>query len=657
MAVTRAGLIGRVAYGAAFVIALPAALVAWAAGTAEVVHLPAYRWPAGGAALVAVGALLMASGMLALGRHGGGLPMNAFPPPRFVRRGAYRWLAHPIYLGFVLACAGVALASGSASGLWLVTPATAAGAAALVLGYERLDLRRRFGDAVARPLIALPAAEDRPAGARERVSVYLLVLLPWLVAYEAVQFMGVPPDAVSSHFAFERAWPVLPWTELPYASVYLLVLATPLLPSSARALRRFAVTGLVATAVVTLVYLCVPLVAPPRTAQSASALGRLLAQERSFNNTVAAFPAFHVLWALIAADAWPRPARRSAFLWAMVIAASCVTTGMHSIADVVAAFVAFPLFRRYDDIWEALRALAERTANSWSEWRFGPVRVIVHGIYPALAGFGGMLIAGSLAGPQALPGVAIVGVASLLGAGLWAQWLEGSSALLRPFGFFGGLAGGIIGALVAGLLGQSVWLLLGAYSVALPWVQATGRLRCLVQGCCHGGVASDAVGIRYQHPRSRVTRLAGLQGMPLHPTPLYSILGNVVVGVLVARLWSLATPPSFVFGAYLVLSGFARFVEEGYRAEPQTPVIGGLHVYHWFAIASVAVGIAATCVPSTPPVTAVHPVGPWLALAAVGMGLAGGFCMGVDFPASNARFSRLAAADDLTRGKDAGDGG
>jgi protein-S-isoprenylcysteine O-methyltransferase Ste14 len=644
MAEPGAGVMSRVLYGLLFTVVLPLVLVGWAAATAEVVALPALRMPVAGALLALGGALLMASGWHALWRFGGGLPMNAFPPPRYVQRGVYRYTGQPIYVGAVLVCAGVSVWSGSASGLWLVTPAVAAGAAALVLGYERPDLRRRFGAQVRRPLLALPRpAESRPS-AWDRVSVYALVLLPWLIAYEAVQLMGVPPDAMDSRTAWERDWRVLEWTEAPYASAYVLVLLAPLLASTRRALHRFALTGLVATVVVTIVYLTVPLVAPPRPFEATTWLGRLLAFEQSFNHTVAAFPAFHVLWALIAADAWPRPTRRLAFVWAAVIAASCVTAGMHSVADVAAALVLFPVLRAHRRIWDTLRAGAEAVANSWREWRLGPVRVISHGAWAALGAGFGILIAGSLAGPAALPAVALVALCALLGAGLWAQWLEGSSVLLRPFGFYGGLVGGNVGILAATAFGFDGWLLLGAFAVAAPWIQAVGRLRCLVQGCCHGGPAPASVGIRYRHPRSRVSHIAGLAGEPLHPTPLYSIMTNVVIGVLIMRLWTLGAAPTFVAGAYFLLSGLARFVEESYRGEPQTRVIAGLHVYHWLAVASVLAGIVVSGVHAAPP-PAVAPITPTLLPLAIAFGLVAGSAMGVDFPGSNRRYSRLAGTD------------
>src|SRR5438045_4043078 len=174
-------MMGRILYGALFTVVLPALLALWAWRLEPVVALPAVHQPWIGAALLALGLALMGAGIGALWVHGGGLPMNAFPPPRLVERGIYRYLSHPIYLGFVTACAGTSVLAGSRAGLWVVTPLAAAGCAALVLGYERHDLRRRFG-ALPRPLIRLPSGGPGVPDGWERFSVYPLLFLPWLVA-------------------------------------------------------------------------------------------------------------------------------------------------------------------------------------------------------------------------------------------------------------------------------------------------------------------------------------------------------------------------------------------------------------------------------------------------------------------------------------------
>jgi prolipoprotein diacylglyceryltransferase len=201
---------------------------------------------------------------------------------------------------------------------------------------------------------------------------------------------------------------------------------------------------------------------------------------------------------------------------------------------------------------------------------------------------------------------------------------------------------GICLAAFAGpLFGTPVWLLLGGYAVAAPYVQAMGRLRCLVQGCCHGSETTPEVGIRYHHPRSRVCRLAHLEGVPLHATQLYSILWNGVTMVVVGRLWSLHAALHLIGGVYMVLNGLGRFVEEAYRGEPQTPILARLRLYQWIALGQILAGALVTGLGSSGPAPSPLLNGVSVAAAAV-FGVVTWFAMGVDFPESNRRFSRLA---------------
>lgn len=651
--VTGRGLIGRLLYGALFVIVVPLGLTAWAARLGPVVPLAVPRAPGLGEGVAVAGLGLLLLGIADLIRRGQGLPMNAFPPRLFVRTGVYRWLRNPIYIGFGLLVFGLSLARGSGAGLWVVTPVTALAMLALVWGYERHDLVARFGPAcLAPPLLSLPRATSDPPTAGERAAVYLWVLGPWLIVYELVQALGPAPDAFSLALPFERSWPVVQWTEALYVSAYLFVPVAPLMAVSARGLRRLAVAGAAATIAITLCWLVVPVTATNRPFVADGALGRLLALEQGTSSGVAAFPAFHVLWALLVAELWADISRVSGrawwgvcgWLWAVAIAVSTLTTGMHTIIEVAAAVALFPLLRDPDATLERIRRLTERLANSWREWLVGPVRVINHGAYAAVAAGGGLLIAGSALGEHAAA-VVWVGLCILVGAGAWAQWFEGSSRLLRPFGYYGGVVGAVAGSLSAALAGVPLLPLLASFACAAPFIQMAGRLRCLVNGCCHGGPAPPAVGIRYTHRRSRVTRIAGLANVPLHPTPLYSIAGNVAIGVALLRLRALGAADVLIVGLYLILSGIARFVEESYRAEPQTRVIAGLHIYQWLAIAQALAGIVTTTLPGVARPGGFAPLSLPLVAGAVAMALLTGAAMGVDFPRSNRRFSRLADAD------------
>jgi hypothetical protein len=102
----------------------------------------------------------------------------------------------------------------------------------------------------------------------------------------------------------------------------------------------------------------------------------------------------------------------------------------------------------------------------------------------------------------------------------------------------------------------------------------------------------------------------------------------------------LAAPLHLISGIYFILTGLGRFVEEAWRGEPQTPVFWRLRLYQWAAVVSVIGGALMTAVGRSAPAPA--PRFAWDALLpAVVFGVAVSMAMGVDFPNSNRRFSRL----------------
>ena len=634
----------EVAYGATFAMGVPALLTVWAHFTARMVTLPTVASLPGGIALIAVGVSVILAGMLALRVYGRGLPMNAFPPPEYVTRGVYAYVRHPIYVGFAMAVYGVAIASGSTSGFWLVAPIATLGCVALVLGYERIDLRRRFGAAVDQPVrLRLPAASDAPPDLWDRLSMIALVLLPWLAMYEVRDAMGMPRDGVVTYLAVELAWPVLAWSEAIYAACYALVIVPPLIATRQRDLREYALSAWLATAIAGLMYATIPLIAPGRPFVAHTGLGDLLMYERVLDTSFRAFPSFHVTWALIGARLLAHRGRAwaiAAWTLAALITLSCVTTGQHSIADVLAGLALYLLTARPMALWERLRRSSERVANSWREWRIGPLRVISHAQYAGAALGLGQLVACGFAGPQHVLALATAGLACNIGAGLWGQFVEGSPRLLRPFGYYGGLVGAILATIAAPWLGSNVWLVLAAWATAGALMQGVGRLRCLVQGCCHGAPSPEWVGIKYTNARSRVLKIAGLGGVPFYPTQLYSMLANAVTFMILARLWFVHAPLSMIGGVYLIATGLGRFVEESYRGEPQTARVAGLHVYHWMAVASFLAGIAVTMLPSPDAQVSGTLSGAAFASALL-LGASAAFSGSMDFPESHVRFSRL----------------
>jgi protein-S-isoprenylcysteine O-methyltransferase Ste14 len=296
---------------------------------------------------------------------------------------------------------------------------------------------------------------------------------------------------------------------------------------------------------------------------------------------------------------------------------------------------------RLNRLWARVLGATERLANSWSARRIGPARVINHAVFAGLAGGVGAFIVVLVAGAEQVPAVCVLMLAGVIGAAIVGQLLVGStSGLSRPFGYFGGLLGIAVAGAVLYAFNPSMPLVLAAFCFAGPWAQAIGRLRCIVQGCCHGAPSTSDPGIVVNNEHSRVA-LAGLRGARIYPTQLYSILGNVIIAAVLIGLWAAEAPLALIVGTYLVLAGLVRFVEEGYRGEPLTRVVAKLHIYQWFAVGMLVAGLLAMMVPSA----AAPPVGLSALLPALAVGMVFfavcGFAMGVDFPESQRKFSRL----------------
>jgi protein-S-isoprenylcysteine O-methyltransferase Ste14 len=649
----RVGVLGPIAYGALFCLGVPALLVAWSSRLDAIHELPDPLHDERGMLLVVAGFALAAWSMLVLRRRGGGLPMNAYPTVRRVDAGPYALLAHPIYAGFVVVVLGAALAGGSAAALWVAFPASILGCAALVIGYEEPALRTRF-----------PGLRDLDDRDRlrwsDRIAVVAVLFLPWAVGYTLV---GRLPQtgAFDPSLELERSWSVLPWAALVYSSVYPLVLAAAWTATTRATLWSWVRDAWCAIVLGFLVLLVLPSSFPPKPVDPDAFGAALLALERSADVGAAnALPSFHTAWAVLAgalagrtlaAIGAPKRATIAVWAWVVLIALSCVAVGMHAIADVVAGalLAATALARR--SIWAAVVGTAERFANAAGSVRLGPIRIFSHAPIAGAASAAGIVLAASFAGDEHALAVGGLAVVSLLGAGAWGQILIGgwnrtahpSTRLLRPFGFFGSVFAVLATTAIVAPFADDLLVVAAAIAAAAPVVQAIGRLRCLQQGCCHGApIGTRAIpGIRHVRPQSRVCRIAGLCGIAIHPTPVYSIAANLAIALLLARMWSVGAATTMVLGAACILSGAARFCEERFRGEPQTRVFAGLRLYQWLALALVAIGIAITCVPGTP-VPAIGAPGATTSIVACIVFVLHAIAMGVDCPESTRRFARLA---------------
>lgn len=637
---------GKVMFGMLFILVIPSALIIWSEYTSNLIQINVPIDKPGGFLLSVIGVLLIVNGMAHLWFFGKGLPMNAFPPKLFVKKGIYAFTSHPIYAGAILLSFGISSIAESASGFWLVSPLFTLMVIAYTVGFENERTLRLFGSQEYKPFLSLLSNSEKAPLIKERFAAYILVYLPWILMYEAFIIPGVPKDAIDTSLSFEKEWPVIEFTTFFYVSVYLFTILVPLVIRKKSDLRSFEIDVWFTTAVTGIIYFTVPFVAEQRQFTPHSFWGELLLADRSYDGITASLPAFHVIWAFIAARYFARSLRKIKWVWfflAIFISISCITTGNHSVLDVVAGVAMYLAVLYRIDIWNFIRSQSEHLANSWKEWRWGPVRIINHGFYAGAAGFAGALIAGSFMSTHYGFIIFLLCTMAIVGAGLWAQLVEGSPKLQRPYGYYGSVIGVLTGCiLVTIIFSVNFYILFAAFAVAAPWVQILGRLRCLIQGCCHGKPSDEWIGIHFTQPYSRVNKISGLRGAALHPTQLYSIGTNLITGLILFRLLSLEMPASFIIGMYFILNGLGRFVEESFRGEAQTPYWAGMRIYQWIAIGAVLFGMIMT------PVSDVKMPVSHITLETVGwaivLGIIAIIAYGVDFPSSNRRFARLTSA-------------
>ncbi len=149
----------------------------------------------------------------------------------------------------------------------------------------------------------------------------------------------------------------------------------------------------------------------------------------------------------------------------------------------------------------------------------------------------------------------------------------------------GGL--GWYGALIGGILGVAIYARLKKFSLG-RFADATapgiilglsfGRIGCTLNGDSPGTPTSLPWGFTYTNPDS----FAPLW-VSTHPAPVYEILWNVVILVVLWRLWRRLIPDGSLFLVSLVMYSVGRFVISWFRAEDH--VLGPLHQSHIISLA------------------------------------------------------------------------
>ena len=444
---------GKILYALIFLLFIPSVLLFWAKFTEDIIRFPAIKSTTTGWTLIIGGSLWILLAMFTLKKYGKGLPMNAYPPPRFVNRGPYRLFQHPIYWGFGILMVGYFILAGSASGLWLVTPITILGMIALVLGYEEIDLKKRFPDKTIKTVLDLPEKETESPGVRVRfASLFWVVGFLLLGNFLTAKLAGNTPALLGKPLVTTLSIEI---KYLPFLSIIFLI-ATPFLLKRKDILREWTLSGIIALCVSIFIALLYP---------------TLGAQYLPFEDSIIITVPIYLI--LLSLKSIIRQSKQLGIFFSLVTVALVViqlTISRSAALHFASSILIFLLSANYYRIWLFLKNSTEKITNSWKEWVFGKVRVINHGFYVGVGTFFGILLSGILVGDDYAWAILIFAFIVIVFSALLAQIIEGSEKLKRPYGYYGALVGIIFASLVIWAIGFNVWVIIGVISVVMPWV-------------------------------------------------------------------------------------------------------------------------------------------------------------------------------------------
>jgi len=252
-----------------------------------------------------------------------------------------------------------------------------------------------------------------------------------------------------------------------------------------------------------------------------------------------------------------------------------------------------------------LSGMLDRLAEHVVIGRWGDLLFVSFGLFAALGAAvtialtGGILIAQGLA-PSRFVLLTLAGSAAVVsGSWLAAVGLEvgasngnSSRALRRPaFVSWGGLIGLVVVAPAIGGAGEfSGLLVLDALARALPLGHAIGRIGCLSYGCCYGRATHRPLSIAYHNPDAKAVRVGGMQGVRIHPAPLYEAFADLVIFVVVNAVALHGGPVGMPCALTVLLYGMARFVVEFARDNRGRMIHGPLSINHAVAFAMACIG-------------------------------------------------------------------
>ncbi len=152
----------------------------------------------------------------------------------------------------------------------------------------------------------------------------------------------------------------------------------------------------------------------------------------------------------------------------------------------------------------------------------------------------------------------------------WEHYINNPAQILgfQGLAIWGALAGGGLALILyARTRHLPFGRLVDVVAPGLPVAQIIGRFGCIVNGDAYGGITSVPWAFIYVNPGSSIP--GNFFGLPTHPYPVYEMIWNTIVLLVVLHLDRRFKKDGLVFLSYLSLYSLGRFALTFVRQENQ----------------------------------------------------------------------------------------